>query len=222
MKENEEMHKKQNGVWITFEGGEGAGKTSAIQELLRHFSDGRKVVVTREPGGIPVAEKIRSLILDPDHEMDGCTEALLYAAARRLHYTRKILPALREGALVLCDRFIDSSLAYQGYARGIGIEQVFAVNMMAVEHHMPDLTLYYDLDPEKGMARIRANEAREVNRLDMETLEFHKKVREGYLRLLEKFPRRIVKVDADQPLSQVVAQSRKHIEQLLKEKNRDG
>ncbi|WP_245955035.1 dTMP kinase [Paenibacillus flagellatus] len=200
---------RSKGIFITVEGGEGAGKTSAIRHMEQALrNNGLEVVVTREPGGIAIAEQIREVILDRRNvEMDGRTEALLYAAARRQHLAQKIVPALREGKAVLCDRFVDSSLAYQGYARGLGIDEVFAINRFAIDGTMPDLTLFLDVSPQVGLARIHANRDREVNRLDLEALAFHEKVRAGYRLLLERFPDRIVRVDADQPEEAVVRAS---------------
>lgn len=196
-----------DGVFITFEGPEGAGKTTVIQEIHRRLTDtdtGRPVVLTREPGGIRIAEKIRSIILDNDHsEMDGRTEALLYAAARRQHLTEKVMPALGDGAIVLCDRFVDSSLAYQGYARGLGIDEVLAINEFAIQGLMPDHTIFFDITPEQGLGRILASGTREQNRLDNETLAFHEAVYEGYRIVRERFSDRIVSVDASASLDTV-------------------
>lgn len=197
----------RKGFFITTEGGEGAGKTSVISKLKSTLEEqGHDVLVTREPGGIDISEKIRAIILDRKNtNMEGRTEALLYAAARRQHLVEKVLPALNEGKVVLCDRFIDSSLAYQGHARGLGIEEVLSINQFAIEDCWPDLTLYFDLDPQVGLARINANNEREVNRLDLETIHFHQKVREGYLELLKKYPDRMVKVNAEQSIEHVFA-----------------
>ncbi|WP_438314020.1 dTMP kinase [Sporosarcina sp. FA9] len=188
------------GLFITFEGPEGAGKTTVIKELYdRLISNDRKVILTREPGGVPIAEKIRHIILDNRHkEMDAKTEALLYAAARRQHLTEIVIPALQKGSIVLCDRFIDSSLAYQGYARGLGIDEVLSINRFAIGDTMPDLTIFFDINPEDGLARISNNNEREQNRLDNESINFHKKVYEGYQLLIDRFPNRIHKTDASQ------------------------
>jgi dTMP kinase len=193
------------GIFITFEGPEGAGKTTIISMISKELDkQGLHILHTREPGGIEIAEKIRSVILDKSHTaMDPRTEALLYAAARRQHLVEKVQPALNNGKIVLCDRFIDSSLAYQGYARGLGVDEVFSINQFAIERKMPDLTLYFDIDPEIGLNRINQHENREVNRLDLEDLQFHQKVREGYELLLKRFPERIIKIDASQPLETV-------------------
>lgn len=195
---------EKRGAFITFEGGEGAGKTTVLNKLAKKLrEEGHEVVTTREPGGIKIAEEIRKVILNVEHtEMDGRTEALLYAAARRQHLVEKVLPALNKGQVVLCDRFIDSSLAYQGYARGLGVEEVMAINRFAIDGHLPDLTLLFDLAPELGLKRIAVDKDREINRLDQEALAFHKKVRKGYLQLAKK-ETRIRVIDASQSLDLV-------------------
>ncbi|MEK4371491.1 dTMP kinase [Paenibacillus sp. FSL R5-0473] len=195
------------GKFITLEGGEGSGKTTMIGRIGSYFEErGIPYVVTREPGGIEIAEKIRSIILDPLHTaMDARTEALLYAAARSQHLAEKVEPALRAGKAVICDRFVDSSLVYQGYTRGLGIENVWAINRFAIGDLMPDVTLYLDIEPEVGLARIDAHDGREVNRLDLENLEFHRKVREGYFLLKEQFPERIRVIDASMKQEDVLA-----------------
>lgn len=189
----------QKGLFITFEGGEGAGKSTILERLTAHFTEhGIPFMSTREPGGIPIAERIRDILHDVEHtSMDSRTEALLYAAARRQHLAEKVVPALEAGTVVLCDRFVDSSLAYQGYARGLGIDEIYAINRFAIGPLMPDVTLYFDVSPETGMNRIAANADREVNRLDLEGLQFHRRVREGYAELLRRFPDRIVAIDAE-------------------------
>jgi len=195
------------GKFITLEGGEGSGKTTMIGRIGSYFEErGIPYVVTREPGGIEIAEKIRSIILDPLHTaMDARTEALLYAAARSQHLAEKVEPALRAGKAVICDRYVDSSLVYQGYARGLGLENVWAINRFAIGDLMPDVTLYLDIEPEVGLARIDAHDGREVNRLDLENLEFHRKVREGYFLLKEQFPERIRVIDASMKQEDVLA-----------------
>lgn len=191
----------KNGFFITFEGPDGAGKSTIIQMVANEL---KEALLTREPGGIDIAEQIRRVILDKDNTaMDPRTEALLYAAARRQHLMEKVKPALEAGKIVLCDRFVDSSLAYQGYARGLGMDEVFAINQFAIEQMMPDLTIYFDIEPELGMKRINKNKGREVNRLDLENLDFHHKVREGYHLLIERFPDRIVKIDASGTIDEV-------------------
>ncbi|MBQ9457454.1 MAG: dTMP kinase [Bacilli bacterium] len=193
-------------LFITFEGGEGSGKSSALRLLQERLSnEGYEIVVTREPGGTPIAEEIRNVILDKKNvAMDPRTEALLYAASRRQHLVEKVWPALKEGKIVLCDRYLDSSLAYQGGARGLGIDQVLAVNMFATEGTFPDLTLLFDIEPEQGLARIAANAGREVNRLDLEKIDFHRGVRATFHEIAARYPERFVIIDASKPLEQVV------------------
>lgn len=207
------------GHFITFEGGEGAGKTTILHDLGAKLEElGYPVVTTREPGGIEIAEKIRNVILDPQNtKMDYRTEALLYAAARRQHLVEIVLPALNNGDIVLCDRFIDSSLAYQGYARGLEMEDVRSINQFAVENCMPQLTLFFDIQPEKGLQRITTNKDRERNRLDLEALHFHERVYEAYTILAERSPGRFVSIDAEQPLEQVKAEAEKRIITYLEE-----
>lgn len=207
----------RTGLFITIEGGEGAGKTSLIKQLVNTMqSKGRSVVVTREPGGIPIAEKIRTVILDTEHTtMDARTEALLYAASRRQHLVEKVIPALESGQIVICDRFVDSSLAYQGHARGLGIEEVWRINQFAIGDTMPDLTVYMDVSPEVGLARIAQSPEREVNRLDLERQSFHERVREGYHLLMKQFPERIQRVNAEQEPDRVLKSVVAIVEQRL-------
>ena len=193
-------------LFITFEGGEGSGKSSALRlldEKLR--GEGFQTVLTREPGGTPIAEQIRNVILDrANTAMDPRTEALLYAASRRQHLVEKVWPAIKEGKLVLCDRYLDSSLAYQGGARGLGIDEVLNVNLFATEGTFPDLTLLFDIEPELGLERIAKNAQREVNRLDLEKIEFHRGVRATFLSLAKRYPERFVVLDASKSLEEVV------------------
>ncbi|MEL3955669.1 dTMP kinase [Caldifermentibacillus hisashii] len=205
------------GTFITVEGPDGAGKTTVLNIIAEELAaEGYPIVQTREPGGSPIAEKIRQIILDKKHtEMDPRTEALLYAAARRQHLIEKIIPALEKGNIVLCDRFIDASIVYQGFARKIGIDEVLKINRFAIENTMPDLTIYFDIEPKIGLERIQKHRQGEMNRLDLETMEFHKMVREGYLQLLDRFPDRIKKVMADRPIEEVKTEVKKLILSLL-------
>ncbi len=193
-------------LFITFEGGEGSGKSSALSLLDERLrAEGYQTVLTREPGGTPIAEQIRNVILDKANTaMDSRTEALLYAASRRQHLVEKVWPAIKEGKLVLCDRYLDSSLAYQGGARGLGIDNVLNVNLFATEGTFPDLTLLFDIEPELGLERIAKNASREVNRLDLEKIEFHRGVRKTFLSLAERYPDRFVVLDASKTLPEVV------------------
>ena len=194
------------GFLVSLEGPEGAGKTSVLEALIPILEDrGVEVLTTREPGGVLIGEKIREVILDPSHtEMDPKTELLLYIASRRQHLVEKVLPALAAGKLVIMDRFIDRSVAYQGFGRGLDIDAIDWLNEFATDGLKPDLTLYFDIEVEEGLARIAANSDREINRLDMEGLDLHRKVRQGYLSLLEREGNRIEKIDASLPLDQVI------------------
>ncbi|MGG3468418.1 dTMP kinase [Neobacillus pocheonensis] len=204
------------GTFITFEGPDGAGKTTIISMVAKKLNH---ALLTREPGGIDIAEQIRRVILDKENTaMDPRTEALLYAAARRQHLIERVKPALEAGRDVLCDRFVDSSLAYQGYARGLGIDEVWSINQFAIENLMPALTIYFDIEPEQGLNRINKNKGREINRLDLENLEFHHKVREGYHLLIERFPKRIIKINASGTVDEVFKETIKIVEAKLTEK----
>lgn len=204
-------------LFITLEGPEGSGKTSAINKVKEILeSEGHEIVMTREPGGTNISEQIREVILNKENtSMDPRTEALLYAASRRQHLVEKIWPSVKEGKIVICDRYLDSSLAYQGFARNLGIEDILRINMYATENTFPDLTLLFDLDPEIGLGRINADKNREVNRLDLEKLSFHKAVREGYLKLAKMYPERFVIIDASKSKEEVVEQTLKAIEERL-------
>lgn len=185
-------------MFITLEGPEGSGKTTAVEYAVNKLIEmGYEIVRTREPGGTPIAEQIRNVILDKENtKMDPRTEALLYAASRRQHLTEKVWPAIKEGKIVICDRFLDSSLAYQGGARGLGIDEILNINLFATQNQWPDLTLLFDIDPNIGLARIASNANREVNRLDLEKIEFHNKVRNTFLELAKRYPERYIIIDA--------------------------
>ena len=204
-------------LFITFEGGEGSGKSSVMKEVAKRLeAEGYSIVETREPGGTPIAEQIRNVILDKANtKMDGRTEALLYAASRRQHLVEKVWPALEEGKIVMSDRFLDSSLAYQGVARGLGVDNILNVNLFATEGKYPDLTLFFDIEPEQGLARIAANKGREVNRLDLESLSFHHMVRNAFLDLAERFKNRYVKIDASKTFEEVIEDAYQEIKKRL-------
>ncbi|MCR5185419.1 MAG: dTMP kinase [Bacilli bacterium] len=192
-------------MFITLEGPEGSGKTTAVENAVKRLTEmGYEIVRTREPGGTPISEQIRNVILDKANtSMDGKTEALLYAASRRQHLVEKVWPAIKEGKIVICDRYLDSSLAYQGGARGLGVDEILNINLFATENTWPDLTLLFDLDPQIGLARISKNANREVNRLDLEKLEFHNKVRNTFLELAKRYPDRYVIIDASKTQEEV-------------------
>ena len=196
----------KQGTLISIEGPEGAGKSSVLEALLPRLENaGIAYITTREPGGVEIAEKIREVILDPSHtEMDPKTELLLYIASRRQHLAERVLPALKAGKLVIMDRFIDSSVAYQGFGRGLAVADIEWLNQFATDGLKPNRTFYFDIDVEEGLARIAKSASREVNRLDLEGLSLHQKVRQGYLAILEKEPQRVVKIDASQSFDKVV------------------
>ena len=204
------------GKFITLEGPEGSGKTTVSNKIVKILEEkGYQVLLTREPGGVEIAEQIRNVILDKKNtSMDAKTEALLYAAARRQHLVEKVIPALEKGMIVICDRFVDSSLAYQGVARHLGIKEVYEMNLFAINDVMPDKTLFFDIDYQKGLERIKVNQ-RETNRLDLEKNDFHKNVYEGYMEICEQYKDRIVKINADQDVNHVVSDAMKEIEKLL-------
>lgn len=193
----------KNGLFITFEGPDGSGKTSVANYVVKALIlRGYDVIHTREPGGIEIAEQIRHVVLDPENTaMDVRTEALLYAASRRQHLVERVLPALSENKIVICDRFIDSSLAYQGYARKIGFDEVLAINEFAIQGHYPDLTIYLDIDADEGLKRIQHRSF--LDRLDQEALSFHEEVVKGYRLVNEMFKQRIHKIDASKNLELV-------------------
>ncbi|WP_195701277.1 dTMP kinase [Companilactobacillus futsaii] len=197
-----------SGIFISFEGPDGAGKTTALEKLLPLLKErtDKEVVLSREPGGSIIAEKIRKIILDiHDEEMDPRTEALLYAAARRQHLVDAVLPALDEGKVMLSDRFVDSSIAYQGGGRQIGTKEVGEINDFAIDGHLPDLTVYFNITPEVGLSRIRKDHEGAMDRLEKEALSFHQRVYDSYMEIVKNNPDRIKAVDASQPVEKVVA-----------------
>lgn len=204
------------GLFITLEGGEGSGKTTVAQMLKEALeNEGYEVVLTREPGGVKISEQIRDIIADISNtDMDAKTEALLFAASRRQHLVEKVLPTLKRDGIVICDRFIDSSLVYQGIARNLGIKEVYEMNLFATENTLPDLTIFFDVKPEIGLARIKKNN-RVVERLDLESLSFHQSVYEGYLKICEMYSKRIKKIDASLDQKAVYEQAYKLIKEKL-------
>lgn len=201
------------GFFITFEGGDGSGKSTQISLLCDWLMQaGYDVILTREPGGTKISEKIRELILDPDNnEMADMTEALLYAAARAQLVSELIKPALEAGKVVICDRFVDSSIAYQAYGRGLG-DAVGVINTYAVDGCMPDLTILLRLDPEKGSRRIAD---REHDRIEQAPDAFHRKVYEGYLELERNYPERLFGVDASGTIDDIAEEIRNRVQAVI-------
>ncbi len=196
------------GKFIVFEGGEGSGKSTILEMVYEYLIENKvDCIKTREPGGIKISEDIRKIILDTKNtSMDAKTEALLYTAARRQHLVERVVPKLNDGVIVLCDRFIYSSLAYQGYARGIGMNDIYQINKFAVGEYMPDLNILFDVSPQIGLSRINKNKDREVNRLDLEKMDFHNMVREGYHKLYEENKDKFIKVNAEKSIEEVFSE----------------
>jgi dTMP kinase len=191
------------GLFITIEGMDGSGKTTQINLLKEFFEkQGKHVLVTREPGGTRISEAIREIILNIDYqEMDFITEALLYAASRAQHVAEYILPAIEKGDIVICDRFVDSSIVYQGMARGLGQEMVATINRFATRGLEPDVTFFLDLEHRQGMERKKNQQ--ELDRLESEKEHFHQKVRDGYKQLAKDNQKRMIDVDAGQSIEDV-------------------
>lgn len=203
------------GLFISMEGPDGSGKTTQIEKLKEYFSNkGYEVVITREPGGTQISEEIRNIILDVKNEaLSDMTEALLYAASRAQHVEEKIKPALENGKIVISDRFVDSSIVYQGYARGIGIDIVESINNFAIQGFMPDITFFFDIEPEFAMKRKAKQKS--LDRLEQEHILFHNKVYEGYKILLKRYPKRIKSIDARQSIDNIYEQIMKEVTNLL-------
>ena len=204
------------GYFISVEGGDGSGKSTQIKKIEAYLQEkGLDYILTREPGGTPVAEKIRELILDPANKaLTGRAEMLLYAASRAQHVEEKILPALEEGKVVLSDRFTDSSIAYQAYGRGLG-DMVAEVNRIATGGKEPDLTIFLNISPAVGMSRKNNQDGHELDRLELEKAAFHETVYEGYLALARENSERIANIDADRPIEEVFADIRERLDRLF-------
>lgn len=203
------------GKFITIEGLDGAGKTTQIQ-LMKEFLErnGHRVLVTREPGGTSIGEKIRQIVLDQENqEMSYVTEALLYAASRGQLVKQVIVPALERGETVICDRYVDSSLVYQGWGRSLGIEAVKAINDFATQGLEPDLTLFFDLSPEEGLKRVASRG--KGDRLDQEKVDFHHRVYEAYHQLVKKYPQRIQVIRADGDIQSIQLQVEAVLNQFI-------
>lgn len=191
------------GKFITFEGGECSGKTSIITKVCEALEKNNiPYISTREPGGIEISEQIRNIILDVKNTaMTEQTEALLYAASRMQHLAERVLPAINAGKIVICDRFLDSSIAYQGYARGLGLDAVLQINHFALEH-MPDVTFFIDVTPDIALKRLANRD--KSDRLDLETMKFHEDVYKGYCEVAKLYPNRVVKIDGNRNLEEII------------------
>ena len=209
------MATPRRGLFITLEGGEGSGKSTQAQALKALLEDaGRKVTVTREPAGCPLGQRVRELLNDPSVELDAPSELLLFATARAQHVAEVIRPALEHGEVVICDRFGDSSVAYQGYGRGLSIDDVREANRMATRGLVPDLTVLLDVPVETGLARKRGEDA--PDRIGQEAAEFHERVRQGYLAMAAEEPERFLVVDGTIPPGEITRAIWRRLESLLR------
>ena len=209
-----------SGLFISIEGTDGSGKTTQIKLLEEYLKKkGFYVVCTREPGGNPISEKIREIIIDKENsEMTAVTEALLYAAARAQHVATDILPVLNDGGILISDRFLDSSLVYQGYARGLGIKTVKDINRYAVDGLEPDMTFFLRLKPQDGINRKKTQEQHELDRMESEDEKFHTMVYSGYMQLVRRNKKRIRVIDALKSVEDIHKEIVGEIERLFKEK----
>ena len=211
------------GTFITIEGLDGCGKTSVINLIAQQLkSDGRDIVCTKEPGGSTIAQRVRDILVDKENKnMDYITETLLYAACRSQHLHDFIIPNLNEGKIVISDRYVDSSYVYQGIARNLGLDQVMAINSLVVKNHMPDLTIFIDIAPEKCLARLKKAK-RAGTKVDLESLDFYNRVREGYLIINKLFNDRVVKINGDQPLEKLAKEVYEAIDVFLRGRENEG
>lgn len=197
----------RSGIFITIEGGEGAGKSTLVRNLTHELeSKGYSILATREPGGSPTGEAIRQLLLDNNSKMTPISELLLFLASRAEHIADKIKPALSKGIVVICDRFNDSSIVYQGLARGLGFDLVRSLCAETCGSPIPDLTLFLDITPEEGLVRAERSSGKK-DRIEKESLEFHRQVRQGFQKLAEMEPERIKTLDGTLPQRKVLDQA---------------
>jgi dTMP kinase len=199
---------KKKGKFFTFEGGEGSGKTSIIPKLANHLLTlGCDVVQTREPGGTPLGESIRTLLLEHSEKKTFFSikaEVGLFLSSRAQHVEELLLPSIDQGKIILCDRYNDSSIAYQGYARGLGIEEIENVSSFFTNNLVPDLTFYLDIDPKIGLERVKKLTHNSFDRIESESIDFHQKVRDGFHILAKKYSDRYRVIDASQTLEKVL------------------
>ena len=204
------------GIFISMEGPDGSGKSTQLELIKKYLEEkGYEIIITREPGGTRISEAVREIILNKEYtEMGYMTEALLYASARAQLVTEVIKPAIESGKAVISDRFVDSSAVYQGMARGLGVENVYKINEFAIQGMMPDLTIHLDLPAKVGISRKK--DQKELDRMEMETLDFHEKVAEGYRKLASLAPDRIYTIDATQSVETINKLIIEKIESKLK------
>jgi dTMP kinase len=206
------------GLFITLEGPDGSGKTTQVAKIAEYLMQNKiDFIQTREPGGTRISDKIRSLILDPEHkEMHDLTEVLLYAASRAQHVHEKIIPALEAGKVVLCDRFVDASLAYQGFGLGVGEQPVIQVNNIATSGLVPDRSYFIDVSPEVGRERMKARYGTgNLDRIEQKDLSYHERVREGFQHIFKNQEKRILRVNGEQDPKMVFGEIVKDLDKLL-------
>jgi dTMP kinase len=206
------------GLFITLEGPDGSGKTTQVAKIAEYLMQNKiDFIQTREPGGTRISDKIRSLILDPEHkEMHDLTEVLLYAASRAQHVHEKIIPALEAGKVVLCDRFVDASLAYQGFGLGVGEQPVMQVNNIATSGLVPDRSYFIDVSPEVGRERMKARYGTgNLDRIEQKDLSYHERVREGFQHIFKNQEKRILRVNGEQDPEMVFGEIVKDLDKLL-------
>lgn len=202
------------GKFITVEGSDGSGKTTFINSATEYLvKKGYKVITTREPGGTEFSEKVRELLFDSSNEIDAKTESLLFCVSRRDHIIKKIIPYVEDGYIVICDRFVDSSIAYQSYGRGLNKQDIMDINKYTTDGLEPDLTLYFNVDVEVGLSRTKGRG--ENNRMDNESLKFYKDVKRGYDELSNDYKERIKVIDANQDYEKVEKDAFKILEGFL-------
>ncbi|MEO0247013.1 MAG: dTMP kinase [candidate division WOR-3 bacterium] len=206
------------GFFITIEGIEGSGKSTLTEGIIEFLkTKGFNVVYSREPGGTKVGESVRNILLADGNEMDPMTEVFLFLAARRENVRKNILPALRDGKVVVCDRYIDSTIAYQGYGRGLPIKLLRRLNKLATYGIKPDLTFVIDIDPEKGLKRISG---KELDRIERENIDFHRRVRDGYRKIARISGRRVKILDGELPKEELLKKAISLVESRLSEKGK--
>lgn len=206
------------GFFITIEGIEGSGKSTLTEGIIEFLkSKGFDVVYSREPGGTKVGENVRNILLANGNEMDPMTEVFLFLAARRENVRKKILPALKDGKVVVCDRYTDSTIAYQGYGRGLPIKLLRRLNKLATSGIKPDLTLVIDIDPEKGLERIQG---KDLDRIEREHIEFHRRVRDGYRKIARISGKRVKVLDGELPKEELLKKAISLVENRMSEKGK--
>jgi len=215
--------KNKKGIFITFEGPEGSGKTTQANLLIKYFKKmGREVIYTREPGGTKISEQIRNILLDKKNkEMDKYTELLLYIASRRQLITEKIEKELKDGKVVICDRFIDASLAYQGYGRGIDLNFIKELNNLATNGRKPDITFLMDIEVTEGLTKTKNIDKKhskkgEMDRIEAENIKFHQRVRNGYIKIMREEPERIYLIKVNKSIEEIHKKIVSLIEQKIK------